>query len=140
MAHTSSRRHHAAVIIGLVLGFAASAWVVVAARDHTLVDALPNPWITACMGLAVVAVGWVTANVAPRFAAAFPAAAFPGAAYGAVMLASDGADQMAYGWSAVPVALGCLAVGAGLHAAQSKHKPWSARRSSAPRVPRVRTR
>ena len=127
------------MVLGLVLGFAASAWVVAAARDHTLAAALPNPWLTACLGLAVVAVGWVAAHAVPRFAASLAAAAAPGAAYGAVMLASDGADQLAYGWSAVPISLACLALGAGLHAARHAHKPWSARRSSSPRLPRVRT-
>ena len=60
--------------------------------------------------------------------------------YGAIVLADDGTRQMAYGWSAIPVALGCLAIGAGLHAARSSKRPWSARRSNAPRIPRARTR
>lgn len=128
------------MVIGLLLGIVASAWMALAARDQTLADNLPNPWLTACFGLAVVAVGWVLANAAPRFAAALAAASAPGAAYGAIVLAGDGARQLAYGWSAVPVALVCLAVGAGGHSVQRKQQPWSARRRTSPRVPRVRTR
>jgi peptidoglycan/LPS O-acetylase OafA/YrhL len=140
MAHTAPRWHHAIVILGLLFGAAASIWVAVAARDQSLEAALPTPWVTACLGLAVVVVGWVLANAAPRFAAALAGAAAPGAAYGAVVLAGDGAEQLAYGWSAMPIALGCLAIGAGLHGAKHAQKPWSARRSTAPRVPRARTR
>jgi hypothetical protein len=128
------------VVLGLVLGIAASVWLGRAAHDHALAAALPSPWVTACLGLVIVAAGWVTANVAPRFAAALGAAAAPGAAYGAVMLSADGEQQLAYGWSAVPITLACLAIGAGLHAAQHGQKPWSARRGTAPRLPRVRTR
>ena len=128
------------VVIGLILGVLASAWVGLAARDHNLAAALPTPWVTASMGLGVVVVGWVTANTIPRFAAGLAAAAVPGAAYGAMMLASDGDKQLAYGWTAVPVALACLAVGAGLHANQHARRPWSARRGRAPKLPRVRTR
>lgn len=128
------------VVIGLILGLAASAWVVVSARDDTLAAALPNPWLTASLGLAVVAVGWVAANAAPRFAGALAGAAAPGAAYGAIVLAADGDRQLAYGWSAIPIALGCLALGAGLHAAHQPQRPWSARRGSSPRLPRTRTR
>jgi len=140
MAHTARDGHHGDVVLGLILGIAASSWVTVAARDHTLAASLPNPWLTACLGLGVVAVGWVMANAAPRFAAALAGASAPGAVYGAVVLAGDGAKQLAYGWSAVPIALICLALGAGLHAAHHAHRPWSARRSTAGRIPRVRTR
>ena len=140
MAHTSPPRHDGTVIIGLVLGGAASAWMIRAARDHELAGALPSPWVTACLGFAVVALGWVIASAAPRFAAALAGASTPGAIYGAIMLSMDGNRVLSIGWSAVPVALGCLALGAGLHAAQAPHKPWSARRANAPRVPRVRTR
>ncbi len=140
MAHTVPARHHAVVIIGLILGVAASAWVVVAARDQTLADALPTPWVTACLGIGIVVVGWVMANATPRFAAALAGAAAPGAVYGALVLAAEGDRQLAYGWSAVPIALTGLAVGAGLHAAHRGQRPWSARRASASKVPRLRTR
>jgi peptidoglycan/LPS O-acetylase OafA/YrhL len=128
------------VVFGLVLGVLASAWVGTAARERTLAESLPSPWWTACLGLGVIAIGWVLANAAPRFAATLAGAAAPGAVYGAIVLAGDGDGQLAYGWSAVPVALVCLAIGAGLHAAHRKPRPWSARRSTAPRVPRLRTR
>jgi len=128
------------VVLGLVLGFAASLWVTVAARDHTLAATLPNPWMTASIGLGICAIGWVTATAAPRFSAALAGAAVPGATYGAIMLAADGANQLAYGWSAVPISLGCLALGAALHAARRHQRPWSARRATASRVPRLRTR
>lgn len=140
MAPPSSRRHDGGVVLGLVLGVLASAGVALAARDQSLADALPNPWLTACLGLGVVVVGWVLANAAPRFAAALAGASAPGAAYGAIVLAGDGARQLAYGWSAVPVALACVAFGAGVQGAHRKHRSWSARRGTAPRVPRVRTR
>jgi hypothetical protein len=128
------------VVIGLILGIAASAWLGMAARDHELADSLPTPWLTACLGLGIIAIGWVMGNAAPRFAAALAGAAAPGAVYGAVMLAGDGESQLAYGWSAVPIALVCLALGSGLHAANRRHRPWSARRATAPKVPRLRTR
>jgi len=128
------------VIIGLVLGVVASGWMVQAARHHTLADGLPAPSMTAGLGLAVIAIGWVIANAAPRFTSALAAAAAPGAMYGALMLAKDGDNQLAYGWSAVPVALACLAAGAGAHASRHGQKAWSARRGTAPKLPRVRTR
>lgn len=140
MAHTARGDHHGCVFLGLILGLVASAWVGIAARDHTLAAALPTPLLTACIGIGIVAGGWVMTSAAPRFAAALAGAAAPGAAYGAVMLAGDGAHQLAYGWSAVPIALGCLAFGAGVHAANTAHKPWSARRRTSSRVPRVRMR
>ncbi len=140
MAHTSPHRHHEPVVIGLLLGILGSAWVGLAARDHTLAASLPSPWVTASLGVGIVVVGWVVANATPRFAAALALAATPGAAYASVMLAGDGERQLAYGWSAVPIALACLAFGAGFHAASTRHRPWSARRSTAPRVPRARTR
>jgi hypothetical protein len=128
------------VVIGLLLGILGSAYVGIAAHDHTLAAALPSPWLTASLGLGIIAVGWVMGNATPRFAAALALGATPGAAYAAAMLAGDGERQLAYGWSAVPVALACLAFGAGFHAAHSHHRPWSARRRTAPRLPRVRTR
>ena len=140
MAHTSADRHHGAVIIGIILGLAFSASVVRAADDASLAGNLPSPIMTACLGLAVVAAGWVTINAAPRFAAGLATAAVPGAVYASMRLASDGENQLAYGWSSITIALGCLAVGALLHAARHGNKPWSARRSSSPRIPRARTR
>ena len=127
------------MIIGLALGVVASLWVGIAARDEKLAAYLPNPWLTACLGLGIVALGWVMANAAPRFAAALAGAALPGAVYAAVTLAGDDTRQLAYGWSAIPVALACLALGAGLHASRHASRPWSARRSTAPRIPRART-
>lgn len=128
------------MVIGLIVGAAASMWMARAAHDHTLAAALPEPWATACLSLVIVVVGWVASSSVPRLAAALAGAAAPGAVYGAVMLAGDGERQLAYGWSAIPVTLICLAVGAGLHSAEHPTRPWSARRRSAPRVPRLRTR
>ena len=128
------------MVLGLLLGILGSFYVGMAAHDHTLAAALPTPWVTASLGLGIVAVGWVMGNATPRFAAALALAAMPGAAYAAVMLAGDGDRQLAYGWSAVPIALGCLAFGAGFHASHSRHRPWSARRRTSPRLPRARTR
>lgn len=111
-----------------------------AARAHELAGALPDPWLTAGLGLVVVVLGWVIAAAAPRFAAGLAGAAAPGAIYAAVRLSMDGERYLAYGWSAVPVALCCVGLGAGMHAAQHPRRSWSARRATAPRVPRVRTR
>jgi hypothetical protein len=128
------------VVLGLLLGIGASAWLGLAARDHELAESLPTPWMTACLGLGIIVIGWVMANAAPRFAAALAGAAAPGAVYGAIMLAGDGQGQLAYGWSAVPISLVCLAAGAGLHAAHRRPRSWSSRRATAPKVPRLRTR
>lgn len=140
MAHTVTHRHHVPVLIGFLLGLAFSGSVVNAARDRTFAGALPSPWVTASLGLVVIAIGWVTANATPRFAAALAMGALPGAVYGSLVLAWQGDSQLSYGWSAMPIALGCLALGASLHAAKSARKPWSARRGSSPRLPRARTR
>lgn len=140
MAHTSPDGHHGLVLIGLVLGLAFSISVVQASDERKLAAALPSPLWTACMGLAVVGAGWLTASVTPRFAAGLATAAVPGAVYAAMRLAWDGEEKLAYGWSAIPVALGCVAVGAGIHATQHSRKPWSARRGRSSRIPRVRTR
>ena len=128
------------MFVGLLLGLAGSLLVGRAALDHTLAAALPLPWVTASLGLAVLAVGWVLSSATPRLAAGLAAGALPGAVYAALVLAGDGERQLAYGWSAIPVALGGLALGAGLHASRSHSRPWSARRHSAPRVPRARLR
>lgn len=128
------------MFVGLLLGLAGSVLVGRAAYDHSLAGALPLPWVTASLGLAVVAVGWVLSSATPRLAAGLTAGALPGAVYAAFALAGDGARQQAYGWSAIPIALGALAVGTGLHASRSHTRPWSARRSSALRVPRARPR
>ena len=140
MAHTSPGLHHGDVFIGLVLGIAFSTAVVQSAREHTLAEALPSPWVTACLGLAVVLGGWIIANAMPRFTSGLALAALPGAIYGSLALSWEDHAQLSYGWSAIPIALACLALGACLHAAGSGQKPWSARRSSAPRIPRARTR
>lgn len=140
MAHTSPHRHHVPVLLGFLLGLAFSGSVVSAARDDTFADALPSPWVTASLGLVVIAIGWVTANATPRFAAALAMSALPGALYGSLVLAWQGDSQLSYGWSAMPIALGCLAFGASLHASKSGRKPWSARRGSSPSLPRTRTR
>jgi len=132
------------VIVGLLLGVASSAWLARRAHDHELFYALPNPWLTASFGVGIVAAGWVLALAWPRFAANFAASALPGAIYAALMLSGDGAKELAYGWAAIPVALGWLALHAGLSGSSSRSRnrsrAWSARRASAPRVPRVRTR
>jgi len=128
------------VLVGLLLGLASSLAVGRAAHDHTLAAVLPRPWVTASLGLVVIAVGWVMSMATPRLAAGAAAGALPGAVYAAIVLAGDEPRQLAYGWSAILVALGCLALGAGLHASQSSSRPWSARRSTAARVPRARTR
>jgi hypothetical protein len=140
MAHPSPHRHHGLVFIGLVLGIAFSVAVVQSGREHTLAEALPSPWVTACLGLAVVFGGWVIANAMPRFTSGLALAALPGAIYGSLILSWDDHAQLSYGWSAIPIALGCLALGASIHAAGHGQKPWSARRGSAPRIPRARAR
>ena len=128
------------MVIGLALGVVASLWLGIAARDEKLAAYLPNPWLTACLGLGILAVGWVMANAAPRFAAGLAVAALPGAVYAALVLAGGDSRQLAYGWSAVPVALAALALASGLHAARHPSRPWSVRRSTAPKIPRARTR
>jgi len=128
------------VLVGLLFGLASSVVVGRAANDHTLAAALPRPWLTASLGLVVIAIGWVMSMATPRLAAGAAAGALPGTVYAAVVLADDGSRQLAYGWSAILIALGCLALGAGLHAGRSRSRPWSARRTTAPRVPRARTR
>ncbi len=128
------------MLIGLLLGLASSAWVGRSAHDHTLAGFLPQPWVTACLGLGVIAVGWVMATAIPGFAAGLAVGALPGAVYAALVLAGDGSRQLAYGWSGVPIALAGLAIGAGTHSARSQTRPWSARRSTAGGIPRARTR
>ncbi len=128
------------MLVGLVLGLAGSVLVGRAAHDHTLAGALPLPWVTASLGLAVLAVGWVLSSATPRVAAGLAAGALPGAVYAASALAGDGERQLAYGWSAILIALGGLTLGAGLHASRSHTRPWSARRRTASRVPRARLR
>lgn len=128
------------MLVGLLLGLAGSVVVGRAARDHTLAAALPLPWVTASLGLVVIAVGWVLSLATPRFAAGVAVGAVPGAVYAAFVLTGDGEKQLAYGWSAIPIALGALALGAGLHASRTPSRPWSARRHTAPRVPRARLR
>lgn len=128
------------MIVGLLLGLAGSVLVGRAAYDHTLAGALPLPWLTASLGLAVIAVGWLLGSATPRLAAGLTAGALPGAVYAGVALAGDGARQLAYGWSAITIAVGALALGTGLHASRSHARPWSARRRTALRVPRARPR
>lgn len=125
---------------GLILGILASIWIGRAARDHELAAALPSPWLTACLGLGILILGWVLANAAPRFATALAGAALPGALYGAISLAADGDRLLAYGWSAVPVALMALAIRAGSYTSGHGPRSWSSRRARAPRVPRLRVR
>ena len=139
MAGPARRGHHALVLIGLVVGIAGSAWVGLAAHDQRLEPALPGPWLTASLALAVLVMGWVLAAVSPRFAAALAAGLLPGAAYAAMALAGDGSQQLAYAWCAIAVALGWVAVVAGCKGQRRRSRPWSVRRRTAPRVPRVRT-
>jgi len=133
-----------AVVIGLLLGIAGSSLMALAAYEHRLADALPSPWYTASFGIGVLAVGWVLAIAWPRFASYLAAAALPGAIYAALMLSGDGYKDLAYGWAAVPVTLGWLAIRASLGGSSpgGRHqgRAWSARRSTAPRIPRARTR
>jgi len=128
------------VVIGFALGVVVSLWLAIAAQDDRLANLLPNPWLTGCLGFGILALGWVMAHATPRFAAALAVASLPGAAYAAIVLAQEGSRQLAYGWSAVPISLGGVAIGASLHASRHAQKPWSARRSTAPRIPRARTR
>ena len=127
------------VVIGLVLGLTSSAWLALAVQDDQLESALPGVWVTASLGLAVLGVGWLLSAISPRFAAALAAGAIPGAVYGAIALAGEGSQQLAYAWSAVPVALGWVAVVAAFSGPRGRSRPWSARRRTAPRVPRART-
>ncbi len=127
------------MLIGLVLGLAGSAWLGLAASDNRLEPALPGPWVTASLALAVLVVGWLLAAIASRFAAALAVGLLPGAVYAAMALAGDGSHQQAYAWCAVAVALGCVAVGAGFARPRRRSQPWSVRRRTAPRVPRART-
>ena len=126
------------MLIGLLLGLTGSAFVGLAAHEHRLEPALPDPWLTASLALVVLLVGWVVASVSRRFAAALAGALLPGVAYGAVVLAGDGNQQLAYGWSAVAAALGWVAVTAGLAAPRNRRASWSSRRRTAPRIPRAR--
>jgi len=128
------------MLVGVLLGLFGSVVMGRAAHDQTLAGALPQPWLTALLGLAVLAVGWVLSTATPRFGAGLAAGALPGAVYAALALAGDGESQLAYGWSAILIALGGVALGAGLHASHSHTRPWSARRHSAPRLPRARLR
>ena len=127
------------MLIGLALGVAGSAWLGLAASDQRLEAALPGPWLTASLALAVLVMGWVLAAVSPRFTAALAAGLLPGAAYAAVALAGDGSQRLAYAWCAIAVALGFVAVTAGFKGQGRHTRPWSVRRRTAPRVPRVRT-
>ena len=128
------------MLIGLVLGLSSSAWLALAAHEHRLEPALPGVAVTASLGLAVLGVGWLLTALSPRFTAALAAGALPGAVYGAIALAGEGSQQLAYAWSAVPVALGWVAIVAAFSGQRTRSRPWSARRQTAPRVPRVRVR
>lgn len=127
------------VILALVVGLASSAWLALTAYDHQMAPALPGLWATASFGLGVLAVGWVLTALSPRFTASLAASLFPGAVYGSIALSSDGLPQLAYAWSAVPVALAWVGITAGFSDRRgSRGRPWSVRRSSAPRIPRAR--
>ena len=126
------------MLLGLLLGIASSAWLALAAHDGQLEPALPSPWVTASLGLAVLAVGWVLAAISPHFAAALAVGALPGAIYGAIVLGGGTDRQLAYAWAAVPVALGWVAVTAGFADRRGHSRSWSARRATAPRIPRAR--
>ena len=126
------------MLIGLLLGLAGSAFVGLAAHEGRLEPALPDPWLTAALGLVVLLVGWVVAAVSRRFAAALAGGLLPGVVYSAIALAGDGQQQLAFGWCAVAVALGWVAVAAGLSAPRNRRVSWSARRRTAPRIPRAR--
>ncbi len=132
------------MLLGLLLGIASSALVAREAYGHRLAAVLPSPWLTAGLGLLVLGLGLVMAVVSPRFTSSLACGALPGAIYGSFMLSGDGAQQLAYGWSAIPVALGALALHAGLFRSRGPggggSRPWSARRGNAPRIPRARTR
>ena len=139
MSRPAPHADDAVVIIALVVGLASSAWLAITAHNHQMAPALPGLWATASFGLGVVAVGWVLTALSPRCTATLAASLFPGAVYGAIALSSDGFPQLAYAWTAVPVALAYVGITAGFSDRRgSRGRPWSVRRSSAPRIPRGR--
>ncbi len=128
------------MLVGLLLGLAGSVLVGRAAHDHTLVAALPIPWVTASLGLAVIAIGWVLSTATPRLAAGLAAGALPGAVYAAVALARRRGEAAGLRLVGHPDRPWRPGLGAGLHASRSHTRPWSARRRTASRVPRARLR
>ena len=125
--------------MGLVLGITSSVWLALAVQKDQLEPALPGAWVTASLGLAALGVGWLLTAVSPRFTAALAVGAMPGAVYGAIALAGGGSQQLAYAWSAVPLALGWVAILAAFSGRRNQSRPWSTRRRTAPGVPRART-